>query len=332
MEINNKGVFFTFIALFVIILVVAVVTTKDTYRYRERSSAIYSRVKTMNNFIQDFDEDLERELFIGGYRALISMNAYVRQIQGYVTDLDETFTEILVNGTADNGNITMSLMRQETQGADINSWVARVNEEADELNIITSVKVHEVSIQHITPWTVEVRLNATINISDVKGLASWVFDKEYKQEFSIIGFEDPLYTVETSDKVTNLVNITPNMTFIGPNNDTTILEGHLLNSYYINHTDAPSFLMRFTGNLSSSPFGIESMVNVEELFEQGLLKKNRSVIDYLYFGEQTTTGIGKDYCDFTDLDTDVRELFRIERVPNDHLILYGVNDLSKSPC
>ena len=81
MEINKKGVFFTFIALFIIILVVAVVTTKDTYRYRERSNAISSRVKTMNNFIQDFEEDLERELFIGGYRALISMNSYVRQIQ-----------------------------------------------------------------------------------------------------------------------------------------------------------------------------------------------------------------------------------------------------------
>ena len=90
--------------------------------------------------------------------------------------------------------------------------------------------------------------------------------------------------------------------------------------------------MRFAGDFSSSPYGIESMVNVEELFEQDLFKKNRSVIDYLYFGNATTTGVGKDYCDFTKLDTDVREFFRIERVPDDHLIVYGVKDLSKSPC
>ena len=122
------------------------------------------------------------------------------------------------------------------------------------------------------------------------------------------------------------------MNFVDVINDTSILEEHLLESYYINHTDAPSFLMRFKGDFSASPFGIESMVNVEELFEQGLFKKNRSVIDYLYFGNSSTTGIGKDYCDFTDLDSDVEELFRLERVPDDHLVLYGVKDLSKSPC
>lgn len=332
MEMNKRAVFFTFIALFVIILVVAVVTTRDTYRYRERSNAISSRVRTMNNFIQDFEEDLERELFIGGYRALISMNSYVRQIQDYVTDIDDTFTEILVNGTADDGNITMTLMKQETQGADINSWVARVNEEAAKMNIRTSVKVNKVTIQHVTPWVVEVKLNATVNISDVKGLASWVFDKGYEQQFSIVGFEDPLYTVETADKVTNLINITPNMTFVDSNNDTGVLEEHLLKSYYINNIDAPSFLMRFEGDFSASPFGIESMVNVEELFEQGLFVKNRSVIDYLYFGNSSSTGVGKDYCDFTDLDIDVRELFRLERVPDDHLVIYGVKNLTKSPC
>ena len=329
---KRKAVFFTFIALFVIILVVAVVTTRDTYRYRERSNAISSRVRTMNNFIGDFEDDLERELFIGGYRALISMNSYVRQIEDYITDVDDTFTEILVNGTADDGNITMTLMKQETQGADINSWVARVNEEAAKMNIKTSVEVHKVTIRHVTPWVVEVKLNATINISDVKGLASWVYDKEYEQQFPIVGFEDPLYTVETADKVTNLVNITPNMTFVDSNNDTDVLEENLLKSYYINNTAAPSFLMRFEGDFSPSPYGIESMVNVEELFEQGLFVKNRSVIDYLYFGNSSSTGIGKDYCDYTKIDTDVRELFRIERVPDDHLIIYGVKDLTKSPC
>ncbi len=325
---NKKGVFFTFISIFLIILIIAIVNTKEAFRYRERSNAISSRIITMNNFVEDFERDIQREIFIGGYRSLISMNSYVRQIQGPVTNFKEIYTEILVNGTA-NGT-QMDLMVQEGQKASIKGWQERINEEAAEMNIVVDTQVNNVEIEHISPWEVQVTLNATIGISDIMDLASWEFTKEYKQIFLIQGFEDPLYTIHTYDRVTNLVNKTPYTSYIGPNNDTTNLEQHYIESYYVESSNAPSFLMRFSDNLSSSPFGIESMVNVEKLYAQDpLLYEERSVIDYIYFNNNIITW--DEYCNFTDMSDDVRPWFRIDDTDN-HLDDYGLADLEKTGC
>ena len=315
---SKKGVFFTFIALFMIILIISYVTTKEKYRYRERSSAISMRIKTMNKFIQDFEEDIDRELYIGGYRALISMNAYTRLIQGYVPEFNPIFAEILANGTA-NGT-TMNLMKQETQGADIKSWLVRMNEESSKLNIHINMNVNKIEVIQVSPWEIEIQLNATVNISDQKNLASWNLNKIYKRQFSILGFEDPLYTVGTTDRVTNLINISPYTEFVVAGNPSN-LNDHVINSYYLSSIEAPSFLMRFSGNLSASPYGIESMIYPDEIGTQVAIKP-RSVIDYIYFGNQTTVG---DICNVTGTVS----RFRIDAV---HESFYEVNELNSTGC
>ena len=316
----SKGVFFTMIAIFVIILVIAIVSTRESYRYRERSNAIYSRVRTMNNFIDDFEKDIERGLYIGGYRALISMNSYVRLIENYVDDFDIVFTEILVNGTGNNTE--MDLMNQENQGADIMSWLSRVNEEASKLNINVVMDVNDITVTHTTPWNLRVFFNITYNINDQKNIASWTINKEFSKDFSIKGFEDPVYTVETADKVTVLINQTPDTDFVNDGtNDTTVLENHISNSYYIESTTAPSFLMRFTGNLSASEFGIESIVNPVDLSAQSIPIKQRSLVDHVYFGNETTT----DFCNVQNMPT----WFRIDNANDD---TYEVDILTKTSC
>src|SRR3989344_2706866 len=64
---------------------------------------------------------------------------------------------------------------------------------------------------------------------------------------------------------------------------------HMNNSYYLAHDDAPNFLMRLQGDMGNSSFGIESLVNLEEFQKQGLAIKDRSAVDYIYFGTKTTT-------------------------------------------
>jgi hypothetical protein len=254
------------------------------------------------------------------------MNAYIRMIQGYINNTDAVFSEILINGTA-NGT-AMDLMKQETteyiKGADFSSWLIRMNQESEKLNIRVNVTVNKVNLEQTSPWNVSVILNATVNVADTKQLASWSFNKIYSKEFSILGFEDPLYTVETEDKMTNVINMTPDLDFV---NDSTrnsgVLNTHFLNSYYVNSPTAPSFVMRFSGNLSASPFGIESMVDVSKYYSQFGYYKARSVIDYIYFGNQTPTI----YCNVTGMSS----LFRIDDSDN-HLTLYEINLLNKTVC
>jgi len=290
--LKKKAVFFTMIALFITVLIMAFFTTHDTFRYRDRSNSIITRVRTINAFIDDFESDLDREMFIGGYRAILSMNLYIREIGGYIDDFDSVFTQVMINGSI---NDTELLMKQEGQGADIKSWLERINEESSELGIVVEVEVNDIHLHHVDSWNVEMILDADVQVRDVRGLAEWRFNKMYKRKFSILGFEDPVYIVGTSDRLTNLINRTPDTDFVDDTNDTTILNTHLMNSYYLNTTDSPSYLMRFEGNFSDSKYGIESMVNLEEL--QGIIgKKDKSVIDHIYFSNKTTSG---DKCNIT---------------------------------
>jgi len=68
-------------------------------------------------------------------------------------------------------------------------------------------------------------------------------------------------------------------------NDTwnvTNLLKHIENSLYTENSNAPSFLSRFEYDLSPSPYGIESMVNLKKF--QGLgINEDSSIIDYHYF-------------------------------------------------
>jgi len=127
-----------------------------------------------------------------------------------------------------------------------------------------------------------------------------------------------MYVVETEDKVSNLVNVTPNQDFVdeADNNNTEVLETHLLQGYYVESTEAPSYLMRFSGNFSPSQFGIESMVNLDDLDKQSIPVLERSVIDHIYFSTESTT----DYCNIKDMPS----WFRID---SNHLDDYEVTNL-----
>ncbi|MBN2422446.1 hypothetical protein JXB41_04425 [Candidatus Woesearchaeota archaeon] len=317
---SKKAVFFTFMAIFVVILIVTVVSTRNRFRYREKSFVISTRVRAMDNFIKDMENDLNRELFIGGYRALLSLQKYIRMKQGFIGDLDGAFAEIFINGTA-NGT-AIDIMKQEGQGADFTSWTERINEEANKLNINVFFEPLDVSLSMDSPLSVLISFTVFANVSDTKDLAFWEYNKTFTESINITGFEDPLYTVESNDKISNLIYLTPSTDFVeDATNDTTNLKIHLNNSYYVNSTKGPDFLMRFTGNLSNSTFGIESMVNLDLFQKQGLGIRNKTLIDYIYFSNLTTS----DYCDVDDM----LEWFRID---SGHSSFYEVNKLEKSWC
>ena len=317
---GKRGFFFTFIAMFIIILIVAVVTTRNKFRYREKAFVISTRIRTMDNFITDMEDDLDRNLFIGGYRAILSLQKYIRMKEGFISDLDTIFAEIYLNGTANGTEI--NIMKQEGQGADFSSWLERINEESSKLNILIEFVPHQVSLTMNDPWRVLITLNLSFNIMDRKNLASWQYNKIFTKEIVILGFEDPLYTVYTDDKISNLIYFSNTTDFVNDiTNDTTFLELHLNNSYYIPSTDGPSFLMRLTGNLSNSTYGIESLINLGDLQKQGLGVKNKTLVDYIYFGNKTTS----DYCDIQGMPY----WFRIDQ---GHEAVYEIDQLDRDPC
>ena len=105
---------------------------------------------------------------------------------------------------------------------------------------------------------------------------------------SIVEFEDPLYIVYSFGRTTNVINITKfegNYSYkINETWNVSNLLAHSENSLYTANSDAPSFLMRFEDDLGSSPYGIESLVNLKKLSDYGLeIDYESSIVDYHYW-------------------------------------------------
>jgi len=167
-------------------------------------------------------------------------------------------------------------------------WANKISAEADKVDIKLNFTINDVKINHTDPWTVSVGLNISFDIRDKRNTSYWIRDTYLTNSISIIGFEDPLYIVNSNGRITNVI-VKSNITqFVVGGNVQSLLK-HANNSWYIAHDDSPSFLMRFEGNLGNSTYGIESLVNLDKFQAQGLALKDRSIVDNIYFGTKSTT-------------------------------------------
>ena len=282
MALNKKSMFFTITAIALIALVVFSLTIYTSYRLRDKVMVTETRIYSMNSFIDDVEKDIERGLYISGFRALMSMEQYITDNGIFLYNVTSCFKEAFLNGTINNSQ--MGLMNEST----FINWTQRIKEQAIKLDILVDFDINKVIIYQEDPWTVNIAIDLTLDVEDVKKTASWQRPLYITTNISIQGFEDPLYVINSYGRVTNTIIETNITDFIGPNNETTNLKTHVNNSYYIESNTAPSFLMRLEGNLSNSSYGIESLVNLEKFQAQEVPIKSRSVVDYIYFGDQTT--------------------------------------------
>ena len=188
---------------------------------------------------------------------------------------DEVFRLGTITGTA--GTEKMDIIEDNT----FNNWTTNMKVEANKTGIELELTVNSVTITHTEPWMVDVTVRLDIDAQDEKNTASWtITNKAYTGKINITGLVDPLYLVNNN----GLVNNTIIKTTVPDFSSETNLDLHVLNSYYIEHSDAPSYLMRFENDLGSSAYGIESLVNSQELIDASLDDCTDSAVDFICFG------------------------------------------------
>ena len=174
------------------------------------------------------------------------------------------------------------------KGSTFTDWANRISAEADKVDINFAFAINDVKLNQSDPWSVDIGIDMNLDIRDKRNTSYWSRNRYLTARISVTGFEDPLYVVNSKGRVTNAI-IQSNVTDFVVNGKVDNLMAHTNNSYYISHADAPSFLMRLEGNLGNSSNGIEGLVNLGEFQQQGLALKDRSVVDYIYFGTKSTT-------------------------------------------
>lgn len=285
-KMNKKGMFFTILAIALLSLFLV---SYSVYSFVQNREGINKRIKTMNSFVSSLDKDIPRKLYIVGYRTIFVLEESVIKNGTYITNLNSTFETAFFGGVINGKDYTLPDEDGNPGllfGVIFSDLEADINKKANSLNIDVNFTNPNISISQDNPWSVKISLKSNLIIKDRGGLALWNKTSDYYVYIPIKNFEDPIYLVNTNAKIVNKFVQTPYSIPLSPDN----LTAHAENSYYINHTDAPSFLKRLQGDLSADDNGIESLVNTHELSSQGITTLDKCIIDYIYFSDTSCSG------------------------------------------
>lgn len=273
---NKKGMFFTILAI--VMLSLFLLTYSFSKGMQNSRSSLDKRIKTMDNFVFSLEKDISRQMYISGFRAMLSVNNVITSNGTFVASAEDSLEEALANGTV-NG-ISQPLM----VGYKLQDWDSRNKALGSMLNLNINYTVAGVRVSQDDSWNVKINASVHLVVIDKGGLASWDKQEGITTKIPIVGFEDPFYILNTNGLVANKIVVSPYQTFVIGNDVSNLLD-HAQSSYYIASSTAPSFLDRLEGKNSANVNGIESLVNLEKLSSQGLIPLNKTAVDYIYFSD-----------------------------------------------
>ncbi len=295
---NKKGVFFTFMAILVVSVLVLSFSSDVYVTSKNKIPVLKSRVKTADNYLRNLETSyLETSLYTSSYNALKSIILYINKT-GFLDNenaLNAAFKEVMLNGTidgADISNMGITLMQD-------NTFIYRLEDiermSQDVLHITTSFdedNINTVIFQSddTGPW--QVGVNLTMNYSVDAGIASWNKRETISIIISIIGFDDPLYLINSG--YSHQIKET---SFNDTEWNVDTLKIHITNATYRHESNestehSPSYLMRFYNDtLPSLCCGIESMIN------QTLCNDitDKSYVDYCFWSDECNPGTSYGY-------------------------------------
>lgn len=271
---NKKSQIFTLIA---IALLVLFFVSYEVYSIAQDRHAIKTRISTMDSFLFSLEKNLEREIYVSGYRAVFLAEDKISKTGEYIPDMNLFIHESFFNGTV------FGESSEILNGTTYSDILQSVNEKAGKINVNININNPQISISQENPWNIALIFSFDLEMNDNSNLASWKKHENIKSLIEIEGFEDPIYTLNTYGKVAYKFNRTiyegNYVQASSPDN----LNQHTLNRYYTENSDAPSFLKRLQGDLGADANGIESLVDISEFTKQGLSIQQKSIVDHIYF-------------------------------------------------
>ena len=267
---NKKGIFFIAAAIVIITLLL---TSYTVYTKVQERKTIQKRIETMNSFINSIEQDLERKLFIAGFRSLFTFENKIIETGVYISNINASFQEMFFNGTLNTQSQPIML------GATFSDIVNDMQTLGNKIAINVTLTNPKANIDQIDPWNVRIVLSGDFAVRDDGNLSSWNTMLTATGLVPSYYFDDPVYIINTESLIVAKFNQTKYTSF----NSASLLD-HTTKQYYKASAQAPSFLDRFEGNLAAnSIYGIESLVDIQNLQSKGLQTQEKSIVDYIYF-------------------------------------------------
>ncbi|RMD45902.1 hypothetical protein D6829_00950 [Candidatus Pacearchaeota archaeon] len=310
MELGKRGIFFTLTAI--ALLSLALISFSILSISKQRHS-ISKRVETLNSFVHSLEEDMKRKLYISGFRIIFLFEKRIVRSGAYISDAEnasrEAFFQGTIDGSADNDE---QVLLDGVKFSDIKNDVLSLGRK---LNLEVSLENPSLEVYQKNPWFVHLKLTTNFSARDINGLASWNKTLITEADVPVIGFEDPLYVLNTNGKVFQKINRTPYKPLVS-GSDVTNLTNHVNGGFYIASNKSPSFLNRLEGNFSWNDFGIESLVNIPLLSSLGIEVYDKSVVDSVYFSNSNPTS------------HNIQGMPPWFKIDDDHLEIYNLTGLT----
>jgi hypothetical protein len=279
---RKNAFFFTMAAIVMAIVIMMSFSVYESGRLREKSDVVLARVQTVNDFVKDVEIDLQKGITITTARTLLGIQEYMTEEGMYLGSAPTVFEEGFLQGTIESTSVNL------LTNATFPDWIEKIQEQAEKIDINATFAVLDMEVTHTDPWTLNVSVVVEMNVSDKRKTAQWSRQKQVSSKISVLGLEDPVYIVHTGGRVTNTIRQTNATPFVVGSSVSNLM-AHTNGSFYFASNLSPSYLLRLEGSFNSSPFGMESLVNVPKLQANNVPIFDRSVVDVVYFGPQSTT-------------------------------------------
>jgi len=186
MAIGKKAVFFTILSILFLGVLYFSLSLEESQRLKERATVSGSRVKSIDYFIGDLEQDIERGAYIGMFRALLGIQQYITTNGKFINDTDRTFEEIMLNGTIHGDYI--SVMNQ----TELSVWIAKIQNEAAKIGIVFHYEINGVHLHHQNPdRQISRRVSSVWNKCDIVRetvqLIPSLFAREMIQDLKVYG-------------------------------------------------------------------------------------------------------------------------------------------------
>jgi len=310
MRFGKKGYTYLIVATFLIAVLLMIFFSASRYKYQDFESLQQVRIRAMNDFVKNLDNDIHRATYISAFRAMLALEDHVTTTGSYLADINSSFKETFYLGTIDG--VQASIM----DNSSFSDYLGNVRKLSEAIGIQLYINVTNISIVQDDPWFMKVFMTLNITIIDSRNTASWAISKVYMTLIPIDNLRDPLYSKNTFNRVPNTVRRLNYSTLVSGTNTAGLIE-HINGSYYIASSYAPNFIMRFEGRTDPDPDGIESIVDIRALSDQGLsVDENKIKVDYIYFNNLT-------YSKACNVQNVPSEYYFV--IPLNRLVLYQIN-------
>ncbi len=275
----RKGFFYSISVLIILVPLIALLVYYSLLSANS-SSAETSKVvsEEAENFVLSIDADFQRALQASAKSAMLSSISEVVSHGQPQANARNALKNLVVTGSSSGSGQAYPAMGQNY----LQNWASSMQNLSRYygLNSTITVNASNVNVSNYGPFTIVFTANLSVFTTPLVNPQSFNFTRNYtaRAVVSIEGFEDPFYELNSQGLIARI--FVQNSSAIA---NSTQLDSMISDKLYVPDSDAPDFFNRLEGNLSASPYGIETIVNINEFIAQDIPIHNQSHVDHLYF-------------------------------------------------